>query len=96
VVSAGAAGACLLPRAGWQGSTVKTLIDLNAVPPLGIEGVEANDRGKERDGVLAWGALGVGAAKMKIHRKAIEALFQANDRVLDAEECLEIGRSLSP
>ena len=32
---------------------------------------------------------------MKIHKAAIKALFEANDRVLDAEEVLEVGRMLA-
>ena len=32
---------------------------------------------------------------MKIHKKAIQELFTANDKVLDAEEVLEIGRTLA-
>jgi hypothetical protein len=71
---------------------LKVAIDLNAVPPLGIEGIEAADRGTERDGVKGWGALGVGAAKMKIHKRAIRELFTSNDKVLDAEEVLELAR----
>jgi hypothetical protein len=85
----------LLPRATWEKSGAKVLVDLNAVPPPGIEGVEATDRGEDRGGVLSWGALGVGGTKMKIHKKAIQDLFASNDRTIDAEECLAIGRSLS-
>jgi hypothetical protein len=95
IVAAGAAGAVLLPesvRAGLSG--VKVLIDLNALPPLGIEGVETTDKKAERGGALAWGALGVGGTKMKIHKAALKALFEANDKVIDAEEALAIGRSL--
>jgi hypothetical protein len=29
-----------------------------------------------------------------IHKKAIQALFTANNKVFDAEEVLELGRSL--
>jgi methylenetetrahydrofolate/methylenetetrahydromethanopterin dehydrogenase (NADP+) len=95
VINAGPPGATLLPAASWQKqSGLKALIDLNAVPPLGIEGVEATDKGKERQGVRAWGALGVGGTKMKIHKKAIAQLFTASNLVLDAEEVLELGRSL--
>jgi hypothetical protein len=94
VVAAGAAGVTLLPQSVRIATGVRVLIDLNAVPPLGIEGVEATDRGVERDGALCWGALGVGGPKMKIHRRAIQALFESNTAVLDAEECLAIGRSL--
>ncbi len=95
MISAGAAGAVLLPAAvRSRCSNLKVAIDLNAVPPLGIEGIEATDKGKDRDGVKAWGALGVGGRKMKIHRKAVQSLFEANDLVLDAEEVLSIGRTL--
>jgi methylenetetrahydrofolate/methylenetetrahydromethanopterin dehydrogenase (NADP+) len=96
IVSAGAAGATLLSASVWRNlPKLKALIDLNAVPPLGIEGVDASDKNTERDHVRAWGALGVGGTKMKIHKKAIQELFTANDKVLDAEQVLELGRSLS-
>jgi hypothetical protein len=96
VVNSGPAGVRVLPQSLWQGrSRLKALIDLNAVPPLGIEGVEAGDKGKERSGVRAWGALGVGGTKMKIHKKAIQQLFTSNHHLLDAEEVLELGRSLA-
>jgi hypothetical protein len=96
VVAAGAPGVCVLP-AGVRRSlrALKVAIDLNAVPPLGIEGLEAKDKGTERDGTRAWGALGVGGIKMKIHRKAIQELFTSNDKVLDAEQVLELGRTAS-
>jgi hypothetical protein len=95
VVNAGPAGVRVLPASLWQGlGQLKTMIDLNAVPPLGIEGVEATDKDLDRSGVRAWGALGVGGTKMKIHKKAIEQLFTANNLVLDAEEVLELGRGL--
>ncbi|MDR3635243.1 MAG: methylenetetrahydromethanopterin dehydrogenase [Isosphaeraceae bacterium] len=95
VVAAGAAKALLLPAVVRSAlPELKVAIDLNAVPPLGIEGVEATDKRKERNGVLAWGALGVGGTKMKIHKKAVQELFTSNDKALDAEEVLEIGRSL--
>ncbi|MDX2037101.1 MAG: NADP-dependent methylenetetrahydromethanopterin/methylenetetrahydrofolate dehydrogenase [Isosphaeraceae bacterium] len=96
VVASGTTGACLLPYAVRSKlERLRVLIDLNAVPPLGIEGVEANDKAVERQGIRCWGALGVGGTKMKIHRAAVRALFTANDRVLDAEEIFEMGRALA-
>jgi methylenetetrahydrofolate/methylenetetrahydromethanopterin dehydrogenase (NADP+) len=93
VVSAGAVGVVLLPRAVRKRlHHLKVAIDLNAVPPLGIEGIIATDKGMDRDGVKTWGALGVGGTKMKIHKKAIKALFISVDQVLDAEQVLELGR----
>ena len=45
VVIAGPAGVRVLPAAVWQGlEHLKVMIDLNAVPPLGIEGIEATDK----------------------------------------------------
>jgi hypothetical protein len=96
VVAAGAPGAVLL-QAGARGraKSLRVAIDLNAVPPLGIEGVASADKAKEHDGVICYGAIGVGGMKMKIHRRAIERLFEANDLVLDAEEIFELGWGLA-
>jgi hypothetical protein len=96
VIAAGAAGIQLLPAAGWQSnSPLRVAIDLNAVPPSGVEGVGAQDRAVERDGVICYGALGVGATKMKIHKAAVRKLFEANDQVLDVDEIFALGRELA-
>jgi hypothetical protein len=93
VVAAGAAGVELLSQETRAAAgSLKVAIDLNAVPPVGIAGVEAGDKAKERDGMICYGALGVGGTKMKIHRAAIEQLFTANNLVLDAEEVFAIGQ----
>jgi methylenetetrahydrofolate/methylenetetrahydromethanopterin dehydrogenase (NADP+) len=96
VIAAGAAGIELLSadvRAAAK--SLKVAIDLNAVPPLGIAGVEVLDKAKERDGLVCYGAIGVGGTKMKIHRAALQKLFTANNHVLDAEEVFAIGRELA-
>ncbi len=93
VVAAGAAGVELLSDAARRAAAdLKVAVDLNAVPPLGIAGVKVTDKAQPRDGAICYGAIGVGGTKMKIHRAAINALFESNDRVLDAEEIFEIGR----
>ena len=69
-------------------------IDLNGVPPAGIEGIELMDRGADRDGVIGFGALGVGGTKMKIHKAAIARLFEANNLVLDIDELYDIALGL--
>jgi NAD(P)-dependent dehydrogenase (short-subunit alcohol dehydrogenase family) len=95
VIAAGAAGVELLSASvRSRCPALKVAIDLNAVPPLGIAGIESHDKGASRDGVIGYGALGVGGTKMKIHRAAIQRLFQANDHVLDAEQIFAIGREL--
>ncbi len=96
VISTGPLGVTLVPASLWQGrQNLKAVIDLNAVPPLGIEGIEASDKNQDRSGVRAWGALGVGGTKMKIHKKAVQQLFAASDQVLDAEEVLALGMELA-
>jgi hypothetical protein len=95
VIAAGAAGIELLSQETRRAARdLKVAVDLNAVPPLGIAGVEMQDKAAERDGVWCYGALGVGGTKMKIHRAAIEKLFTANDLVLDAEEVFALGQQL--
>ena len=95
VVACGAAGIELLPADVRMGcSTLKVAIDLNAVPPLGIEGVNVMDKAAEQNGCLCYGAIGVGGTKMKIHKESIRRLFGANDLVLDAEEIYKIGCEL--
>ena len=73
---------------------MKVAIDLNAVPPVGIAGIDAIDKAKGSDGAICYGAIGVGGTKMKIHRAAIQQLFTANNLLLDAEEIIEIGQQL--
>jgi hypothetical protein len=95
VISAGAAGIELVPEAVRRAaSQLRVAIDLNAVPPLGIAGVDASDKAVDRDGVICYGAIGVGGTKMKIHSTSIARLFQSNDQVLDAEEIFAIGSEL--
>jgi len=52
------------------------------------------DNGAQRDGVIVFGALGVGGLKMKIHKACIAKLFERNDRVLDAETIAEVAEEL--
>ena len=85
----------LISSTVWQAvSTLKVAIDLNAVPPAGVEGIEMMDKAVERHGVVCYGAIGVGGTKMKIHTAAVQRLFESNDRVLDTAAIFEIGRAL--
>ena len=96
LLNAGPAGVRLVPRDSWAGRHgLRAAADLNAVPPLGVEGIEVTDNGVQREGVTVFGALGVGNLKMKIHKACIARLFEQNDLVLDAETISEIARTLS-
>lgn len=95
VVACGAAGVNLLDQETLAATkSLRVAIDLNAVPPAGIAGIEAADKAKDLAGVIVYGALGAGGLKMKIHRAAIQSLFERNDAVFDAQEVLAIGKQL--
>lgn len=97
VVGAGAAGVQLITREQLKSiSTLKLAIDLNAVAPAGVAGVEVMDKAKDRDGVLTYGAIGVGGTKMRIHHAAVRRLFESNDRRFDTTAIFELGHHLPP
>lgn len=95
VIAAGSPGTLLLPQSvRVQAKHLQVAVDLNAVPPLGMEEVDVMDQGVDRDGIVCYGAIGVGALKMKIHKTAIQRLFERNDLVLDAEEIYALGAEI--
>ncbi len=95
LLAAGPAGVNLVPRDALTGHPgLVAMADVNAVPPLGIEGVEAPDNGVTREGATAFGALGIGGLKMKAHKAALERIFEQNDLVLDAEEIYDLAVAL--
>jgi hypothetical protein len=93
VIAAGAAGVLLLPRSA-RPAGLRVAIDLNAVPPLGVEGVDVTDKGVDNEGIVTYGAIGVGDTKMKIHKMAVARLFENNDQVMDAEEVFELAQRI--
>jgi hypothetical protein len=96
LIAAGAAGVELLTAERRRAiSTLRVAIDLNAVPPAGLAGVEVTDKAADRDGQTCYGAIGVGGTKMKIHKAALRSLFEAGDGVLDTDAIYRIGRELT-
>ncbi|MBM2830572.1 MAG: methylene-tetrahydromethanopterin dehydrogenase [Gammaproteobacteria bacterium] len=96
VFAAGATGVQLLNAHHWQGnSKIEMMADANATPPLGIEGTEMMDKGKERNGKIIWGAIGFGTLKLALHRSCIAKLFESNDQLLDAEEIFALAKTMA-
>jgi methylenetetrahydrofolate/methylenetetrahydromethanopterin dehydrogenase (NADP+) len=96
LLNAGPAGVMLVPRGVWaKRSGLKVAADVNAVPPLGVEGIEPTDDGVTKDGVICFGALAIGSLKMKVHKACIARLFERNDLVLDAETIATVARELT-
>ncbi len=95
LLNTGPAGVQMVSKAAWTAvKTLKIAVDLNAVPPLGLEGIGVEDAGEKREGVVAFGAFGVGNFKTKLHKRCIARLFEKNDLVLDAEAIAEIAREM--
>ena len=93
-LTAGAAGVQLLSRKIWATNpTLRVMGDVNAVPPLGIEGTEAGDKGVEREGKRVFGAMAIGGLKMKVHKAAVARLFEQSDAVLDLEAIWQIAKA---
>jgi hypothetical protein len=96
IFAAGAIGVQLLPLSAWKDNPkIELLADVNAQPPLGIEGLEATDKGKERDGKLCFGALGIGGLKLKLHRGCIGKMFESSEAVFDAEEIYALAKAMA-
>ena len=96
VFAAGAIGMELVKTSHWENNpTIEAVADVNAQPPLGLEGIEATDKGKERDGKICFGALGIGGLKLKLHRACIGQLFESSDDVLDAEQIYALAKEMA-
>ena len=95
LLNSGPAGVQMVPKAAWTSAkSLKVAVDLNAVPPLGIEGVDVDDAGETRNNVVVYGAFGVGNFKTKLHKACVARLFTRNDLVLDAEAIADVAREL--
>ncbi|MEN1678302.1 MAG: bifunctional NADP-dependent methylenetetrahydromethanopterin dehydrogenase/methylenetetrahydrofolate dehydrogenase, partial [Planctomycetota bacterium] len=74
--------------------SLRVVVDLNAVPPLGVGGIGVTDKAVTRGQQVHYGAIGVGGDKMRVHKAAIRRLFESNDAVLDAAEVYAIAKQL--
>ena len=96
VIAAGPPAAQLLTADAWHKSkSLSVAIDLNAVPPTGIEGIKVSDKAEQHGSVVTYGAIGVGGLKIQIHKAAVRQLFVRNDQVFDAEAIFQIGHGLT-
>lgn len=98
LISAGAAGAKFLSIEHLQNLSAGGLsvaIDLNAVPPSGIGGIEVHHKAVEMGKTICYGAIGVGGMKMRIHKEALRRLFNSNDRILLSTGIYEIAKEVA-
>jgi hypothetical protein len=96
VLAAGAGGIQLLPADVLKnyGGNCKIVADINAIPPVGVEGLESSVEGKEiRLGVYGIGALAIGRLKIKIETELIKRATEEPKGLFDYEKAYEIGKN---
>lgn len=94
-IASGPAGVCVCPKSAWSSNeTLEVIADVNAVPPMGVEGLEVMDNGTEKDGIHFYGAIAIGNFKMKVHRASVSSLFDSNDQFLDETTIYDIACSI--
>ncbi len=95
LIAAGAAGVQFLTADQWQSlPSLKVAIDLNAVPPVGLEGITVTDKKTDHAGKLCYGAIGIGGTKMKLHKSALRHLFNSNNLILNTAAIAEIASGI--
>ena len=96
VLAAGAGGIQLLSAAELDkyGAKCKIVADINAIKPVGVEGLGSNDDGKElKPGVYGIGALAIGSLKIKIEKQMIKRATQEPQGLFDYAIAYEIGKN---
>jgi methylene-tetrahydromethanopterin dehydrogenase len=74
---------------------MKVLLDINAVPPLGIEGINLKDDMKEiMPGIFAIGAIAVGELKHKLEKEILREARTSGKDVFNYNVALPLARKL--
>jgi methylene-tetrahydromethanopterin dehydrogenase len=74
---------------------IKVLIDINAVPPFGVEGIELNDDMKEMmPGIFTIGALAVGSLKHKVEKEILKEARSNGKEVYNYNVALPKARAM--
>lgn len=95
VVSAGPEGMLLVPKSIWSKSDALVLVDLNAVPPYGVEGLGVCDDGRRlAGGRFGFGAVAVGSLKMRCHRCVVRKLFEERGCFFDLGKIYKLAENL--
>ncbi len=100
VIGAAKAGVRILSQAQLeQARVLDVAVDINAVPPAGVEGVDTHDMGKVLDftpnKAMGIGALSIGDVKYKVHKQMFEMMIQSDEALyLDHEEAFKAARDI--
>ncbi len=95
VLAAGAAGTELLPLEVLKrcGKKCRIVADINAIPPLGVEGLDSNADGTEiLPNIYGIGALVIGKLKIKVESRLIKRAVEEPKGVFDYKTAYEIAK----
>lgn len=102
VIGAAKAGIRILKTSQLQqAADLIVAADVNAVPPLGIEGVEVNDMGKVlkelSSKAVGIGALAIGDIKYKVHYQLFKMMVDATKKpiYIDHLEAFNVARAIA-
>jgi len=100
IFSAGPAGRQILSRAQIKpAQNLKLVADVNAVPPLGIEGLGITDNGvaiEGANGTVGIGALAIGDVKYKTEIRMFKEMIEAEKPVyLDFRAAYRLAQDLT-
>lgn len=97
VLAAGAAGVALLPLSVLKehGKECRVVADINAVPPLGVEGLKSTDENVEvLPRVWGIGALSIGTFKNKVEAQVFKRATESPKGIFDYKIAYEIAKSI--
>ncbi|MEM2995698.1 MAG: methylene-tetrahydromethanopterin dehydrogenase N-terminal domain-containing protein [Candidatus Bathyarchaeia archaeon] len=97
ILAAGAAGIQLLPLQVLReyGRKCKVVADINAVPPLGVEGLKSKAEGEEfLPNIFGIGALAIGKLKNKVEVEMIKKAAEEPKGIFDYKIAYEIAKKL--
>jgi hypothetical protein len=99
VITAGPPGLLLLPRRVWEAvSNLDLLVDISGAEPAGVEGLSGEEDGDPLPNghhtVLALGGLAVSRYKIRVHRAAVQGLFEREAVVLGPLEIARLAREI--
>jgi methylene-tetrahydromethanopterin dehydrogenase len=74
---------------------MKVLVDINAVPPFGVEGIELKDDMREMaPGIFTIGALAVGDLKHKLEKEILREARSNGKEIYNYNIALPLARKL--
>ncbi len=96
ILCAGTRGVQLIDKAMLKNvKLMKVMVDINAVQPFGVEGLELKDNMKEiAPGIFGIGALTVGDLKYRLEREILSEARLDGDEVYNYSSALTIARKL--